>query len=82
MPRGGGRNASTSRPKRHASEQGSIPPVVAEEIERLDRAELLILQSSMWWHLPPAILKGWIDRVFIYGEVYASRRISVPGSRV
>ena len=60
--------------QRHASERGSIPPVVAEEIERLDRAELLILQYPMWWHLPPAILKGWIDRVFIYGEVYASRK--------
>jgi NAD(P)H dehydrogenase (quinone) len=28
----------------------------------------------MWWHLPPAILKGWFDRVFAYGEVYASQR--------
>jgi NAD(P)H dehydrogenase (quinone) len=24
----------------------------------------------MWWHLPPAMLKGWIDRVFIDGEVH------------
>ena len=29
----------------------------------------------MWWHMPPAILKGWFDRVFAYGGVYtASRR--------
>jgi NAD(P)H dehydrogenase (quinone) len=28
----------------------------------------------MWWHLPPAMLKGWMDRVFIYGEVYASQK--------
>ena len=27
----------------------------------------------MWWHLPPAILKGWYDRVLLYGEVYTSR---------
>ena len=26
----------------------------------------------MWWHLPPAILKGWFDRVLVYGEVYRS----------
>ena len=28
----------------------------------------------MWWHLPPAMLKGWMDRVFIYGAVYASQK--------
>src|SRR5690349_19035671 len=58
----------------HASERGTIPPEVAAEIARLDRADLLILQYPMWWHLPPAMLKGWFDRVLIYGEVYASRK--------
>ena len=28
----------------------------------------------MWWHLPPAMLKGWFDRVLIYGEVYQSQK--------
>lgn len=58
----------------HASERGTIPDVVTAEIERLDRADLLILQYPMWWHLPPAMLKGWLDRVLIYGEVYASQK--------
>jgi NAD(P)H dehydrogenase (quinone) len=58
----------------HASAEGTIPDVVLREIENLDRADLLILQYPMWWHLPPAMLKGWIDRVFIYGEVYTSKR--------
>jgi len=60
--------------QRHASSQGTIPEVVAAEIERLDRADLLVLQYPMWWHLPPAMLKGWIDRVFVYGAVYASKK--------
>src|SRR6266404_3902467 len=60
--------------QRHASIQGTMPPEVAAEIERLDRADLLILQYPMWWHLPPAILKGWFDRVLIYGEVYTSQK--------
>jgi NAD(P)H dehydrogenase (quinone) len=59
--------------QRHASDGGSIPEVVAAEIARLDRADLLILQYPMWWHLPPAILKGWFDRVLIYGAVYTSK---------
>jgi NAD(P)H dehydrogenase (quinone) len=58
----------------HASTEGTIPAMVREEIARLDRADLLVLQYPMWWHLPPAMLKGWMDRVFIYGEVYASRK--------
>jgi NAD(P)H dehydrogenase (quinone) len=28
----------------------------------------------MWWHMPPAILKGWFDRVFVYGGGYTARR--------
>ena len=60
--------------QRHASEQGAIPEAVATEIDRLDRADLLILQYPMWWHLPPAMLKGWLDRVLIYGAVYTSKK--------
>jgi NAD(P)H dehydrogenase (quinone) len=60
--------------QRHASQQKAIPQEVAAEIERLDRADLVILQYPMWWHLPPAILKGWFDRVLIYGEVYTSQK--------
>ncbi len=38
----------------------------------MDRADLLVLQYPMWWHLPPAMLKGWFDRVLVYGTVYTS----------
>lgn len=58
----------------HASEHGALPAQVRSEIARLDRADLVILQYPMWWHLPPAMLKGWFDRVFVYGEVYRSRQ--------
>jgi NAD(P)H dehydrogenase (quinone) len=47
---------------------------VTDEVARLDRADLLILQYPMWWHLPPAMLKGWFDRVFAYGEVYTGKK--------
>ena len=60
--------------QRRASEAKKLPSAVADEIARLDRADLLVLQYPMWWHLPPAMLKGWFDRVFAYGEVYTSRK--------
>jgi len=53
---------------------GALPAFVAEELERLDAADLLILQYPMWWHMPPAMLKGWFDRVFAYGPAYTARR--------
>jgi hypothetical protein len=28
----------------------------------------------MWWHLPPAMLKGWFDRVWSYGAAYTSTK--------
>jgi NAD(P)H dehydrogenase (quinone) len=60
--------------QRHASDASRIPEEIRHEIESLDRADLLILQYPMWWHLPPAMMKGWMDRVFTYGEVYASQK--------
>jgi NAD(P)H dehydrogenase (quinone) len=62
----------TQSEQRHASNNDSIPVEIREEIARLDQADLVILQYPMWWHLPPAILKGWFDRVFVYGKVYRS----------
>jgi NAD(P)H dehydrogenase (quinone) len=60
--------------QRHASDAGALPAFVAQEVQRLDEADLLILQYPMWWHMPPAILKGWFDRVLAYGGVYTARR--------
>ncbi|MEO0718863.1 MAG: NAD(P)H-dependent oxidoreductase [Pseudomonadota bacterium] len=45
-------------------------PDVAAEIAKLEAAELLILQFPMWWFGFPAILKGWVDRVFAAGAIY------------
>lgn len=44
------------------------------EQDRLRRADLLVLQFPLWWGAPPAILKGWFDRVLAYGVAYADGR--------
>ena len=46
--------------QRHASANDTIPADVRAEIDRLAAADFVILQYPMWWHLPPAILKGWM----------------------
>lgn len=60
--------------QRHASARGALPRSVQDELILLHRADLLILQYPMWWHMPPAMMKGYFDRVFPYGEVYTSQK--------
>ncbi|KAK9241832.1 flavoprotein-like protein [Lipomyces tetrasporus] len=43
---------------------------VKAEQEKLLWADVLILQFPLWWWSMPAILKGWVDRVFSYGFAY------------
>lgn len=33
-------------------------------------ADAVILQFPLWWYSAPAILKGWIERVYAYGFAY------------
>jgi NAD(P)H dehydrogenase (quinone) len=43
---------------------------VKAEQEKLLWADALILQFPLWWYAMPAILKGWVDRVYAYGFAY------------
>ncbi|MTH47115.1 NAD(P)H-dependent oxidoreductase [Intestinirhabdus alba] len=49
---------------------GEIPPDVAAEQARIARADALVLVFPVYWWTMPALLKGWIDRVFINGWAY------------
>lgn len=60
--------------QRHAGTTATRPADVQREIERLEATDLVILQFPLWWHAQPAILKGWFDRVFVYGDLYTSRK--------
>lgn len=50
--------------------RGRTPPDVAAEHAKVADAELLVLQFPLWWYGPPAILKGWFDRVLTHGFAY------------
>jgi NAD(P)H dehydrogenase (quinone) len=55
---------------KQAFESGTLTADVKGEIEKLLWADVLILQFPLWWFSMPAILKGWVDRVFAYGFAY------------
>jgi NAD(P)H dehydrogenase (quinone) len=54
----------------HASQTQGFAPDIQAELDKLLAADLLILQFPMWWFSMPAMLKGWIDRVFAFGTAY------------
>lgn len=56
----------------HASETGTFSDDIAAEMEKLFWADLLILQFPLWWFSVPAIMKGWVDRVFAMGKIYGA----------
>ena len=54
----------------HAAQTNQFADDVQAEIDKLMAADFLILQFPMWWFSMPAILKGWIDRIFAFGQAY------------
>lgn len=59
--------------QRAHDQQNSFSQDVQRELARLEWADLVIFQFPLWWHAQPAILKGWFDRVLVYGGRYTSR---------
>lgn len=53
---------------------------VIEEIARITRNDATILVFPVWWWSMPALMKGWIDRVWNNGWAYGERHY--PHERV
>jgi len=58
--------------QRYNSDNKTLSPEVDSEIQHLLECDLLIVHFPLWWFGMPAILKGWMDRVFVYGRMYRS----------
>jgi NAD(P)H dehydrogenase (quinone) len=63
----------------HAAASHSFAPDLQREQARLLSADLLVLQFPLWWGAPPAILKGWLERVLAYGFAYVDGRRFTSG---
>ncbi len=47
-----------------------LPRIISRHCSEISRAEGIIIVHPNWWGQPPAILKGWIDRVLRPGVAY------------
>lgn len=45
---------------------------ISQEQEKILWADMIIFQFPLWWFGMPAIMKGWVDRVFAFGFAYGT----------
>jgi putative NADPH-quinone reductase len=57
-------------PKEEIPEDGLVPALIQQHCEELVSADGIVIVHPNWWGQPPAVLKGWVDRVFRPGVAY------------
>ncbi len=50
--------------------RGKTPKEIQKMQDEVSAANVVVYIHPLWWFAMPAILKGWIDRVFSYGFAY------------
>lgn len=58
----------------HASANNGYVPELQAEMDKVAWCDVMIFQFPIWWLGLPAILKGWVDRVFAVGRAYGGGR--------
>lgn len=54
----------------HHHDPPDTKPAIAAHVEALRWCERLVLVYPTWWSAQPAMLKGWIDRVWVDGVAW------------
>jgi NAD(P)H dehydrogenase (quinone) len=57
-----------------ASRHDGFEPALQAEMDKVAWCDALVFQFPIWWLGLPAILKGWVDRVFALGRAYGGGR--------
>jgi NAD(P)H dehydrogenase (quinone) len=58
------------QPTGESGNTGSDDALVERHCAEIKAADLVLVFHPNWWSQPPAIVKGWIDRVFRLGTAY------------
>ncbi len=57
-------------PASELPKDADLPPLIKKHCDEIASAEGIVIIHPNWWGQPPAILKGWIDRVIRPGVAY------------
>ena len=58
------------REETYATEHSGFVPELEAEMRKVEACDLMIFSFPLWWFGLPALLKGWVDRVFAHGRMY------------
>ena len=53
-----------------AARENAFSSEITAEQAKVAAADILVFVFPLWWGSPPAILKGWLERVLAYGFAY------------
>jgi NAD(P)H dehydrogenase (quinone) len=70
LARDGDRRLDMMADSQQAYATGTQAADIAAQQADLRWADAVIFQFPLWWFSMPAILKGWVDRVYAYGFAY------------
>ena len=57
-------------PAEEIPKDGPLPPEIERHCREISETDGIIVIHPNWWGQPPAILKGWVDRVMRPGVAY------------
>ena len=61
--------------QRRGFADGTLADDIAAEVEQVLAADVIVFTFPLFWYGPPAMLKGWIERVFLSGPIYGGKRV-------
>lgn len=59
-----------AKEQQHSYLNNTLNSEIAVDFEKLLWADFIIFQFPLWWFSVPAILKGWFDKVLLFGGIY------------
>ncbi|XP_040265515.1 NAD(P)H dehydrogenase [quinone] 1-like isoform X1 [Bufo bufo] len=62
-----------------AWKEGRLSKDIVEEQKKVEKADLVIFQFPLYWFGLPAIMKGWVERVFCMGFAYSFQTMYSEG---
>jgi NAD(P)H dehydrogenase (quinone) len=57
-------------PSEEIPKDADLPPEIKQHCDELANADGVVIVHPNWWGMPPAVLKGWVDRVVRCGVAY------------
>ncbi|MBO8158926.1 NAD(P)H-dependent oxidoreductase [Thermosyntropha sp.] len=63
-------NPVLSKADLEGTHTGNVPADIKAEQEDVRNADIIVMVAPIWWYSVPAIMKGYMDRVFSIGFAY------------